>query len=193
MRPIHKSFFMPFLLLFFLHTIEVVASERVLLDDWELPLGRIYEEQEFVLSGTAVLRVGLVFKGYAAALYVDPEKADRPLDPDTAKRLEIYYYHNTPRRRMIDTANETLERNLSAKKLQNLRPLIDKLHRVYRDGEKGGMAALTFIPGKGTFFEMQNELLIHIPGDEFGPAYLKVWLGEQPSSRTVKEQLMRGL
>ena len=163
------------------------------LDDWSLPLQKAVYDTGFSLYGHGVLRVGLVFKGYAAALYVDAAKMNAPLKPTTAKRLEIYYYHNTPRSRMIETANETLKRNLNAEELRRLRPLIDKLHSVYRDGPKGGMAALTFVPGYGTVFEWQNEVLVHIPGDEFGPAYLDVWLGKYPSSQNIKEQLLKNL
>jgi hypothetical protein len=172
-----------------------MAADRVPVPGLEggLPRRREARGREWRLAGTAVLRAGLVFKVYAAALYLDGDTQPGDALRDVPKRLEIHYYHNTPRRHMIETAVATIRRNLDTETFAAVKPGIDALHGVYEDGSKGGYAALTYVPGKGTEFAIGDRVKCVIEGVDFAEAYFGVWLGEQPSSRSVKRQLMEGV
>jgi len=154
-----------------------------------IPRTKSVQGRRFVLHGVGILRAGLVFKVYAAALYRDADAAPADVLEDGAISLEVHYLHKTPKRHMVGTANQTLSKNLNADKLSALRSRIDKLHAAYRDGEKGGVASLTYIPGTGLIYAYNNEIITTIKGDDF-IAYLDVWLGEKPSSKTLKAQLL---
>ena len=147
-------------------------------------------DTELQLHGTAVLRAGWIFKVYAAALYL-PAHLDpaRVLD-DAPKRLEIFYLHDTDRKHMIDTAEKTLAKSLSPQALAVIEERVRALHEAYRDGRKGGYAALTYVPRQGLSYEVDGELVTRIEGADFAAAYFGVWLGETPSSRSVKRQLL---
>jgi len=161
--------------------------------DRELPTEITVEGHVLKLHGTAVLRMGLVFKIYAASLYLPAGvRAESVLD-DIPKRLEVYYLHETPRERMIETANKTLARNLEASRLERLKPPVDTWHAAYRDGPKGGVAALTYVPGSGTQYALNGDVLVTVPGPGFAAAYFGVWLGEHPGSKSVKKQLLTPL
>jgi hypothetical protein len=160
------------------------------LGDIPLPPRVRADGTDFVLHGAGFLRVGIVFKAYGAALYVQRHAdAARILD-DVPKRLEIHYLHNTPRARMIDTANKTLARNLDPAALAAVRDDVDRLHAAYTDRRPGDVAALTYVPGRGTALAINGEERMRIMGPAFAAAYFGVWLGAHPSSRSVKDQLL---
>jgi hypothetical protein len=179
--------------LMFCSALAGVEPEPYRLGSIPLPRQKTVNGKPFVLHGAGFLRVGLVFRVYGAALYLErPEHAERVLD-DVPKRLEIFYLHNTPRDAMIEAAEEALARNVPAERLEKLRPLVDRLHEAYEDRRKGDVAALTYIPGVGTEFAVNGEQRVLIEGAEFAAAYLTVWLGEKPSSRTVRKKLLKKL
>ena len=144
------------------------------------------------LLGAGVLRKGLFFKVYAGALYiVDNADAGPDLSADP-KRLDIYYYHNTPKKYMIRAAEKTLRRNLSREELTRLRPAIDRLHDAYIDGRPGTVASIVHRPGEGLVYLFNGHPLLTIEDDQFANAYFSIWLGDRPSSRSMKKALLNG-
>lgn len=142
------------------------------------------------LLGAGVLRKGLVFKVYAAAIYVDEDGIDRPNLSGIAKRLDIHYFHNTPKKYMISAAEKALRDNLDTEEYERLQPVMDRLHEAYVDGRAGAVASLVHRPGKGLSYLFNDQELLAIADDRFAEAYFTIWLGERPSSRTMKKALL---
>jgi hypothetical protein len=67
---------------------------------------------------------------------------------------------------------------------------VDRLHGAYENGQAGRTASLTYIPGKGTIYGIDDRVIATIPGSDFAAAYFTVWLGARPSSRSVKRGLL---
>ena len=156
----------------------------------ELPLSVAVDGVELRLFSTAILRVGLVFKVYGAALYLpEDRRVERVLDSDVARRLVVYYLHDTPRERMIDTAEATLRKNLSEAAYKSIEERLKILHAAVSDRKSGDRSSLTYLPGRGLRFAVNDVVQCTIEGADFAAAYFGVWLGEQPSSRRVKRQL----
>jgi hypothetical protein len=148
---------------------------------------------DLALHGAGLLRKGLFFKIYVGALYVArPEDATRILS-DVPKRLDIHYFHRTPKKHMVRVAEKTLRKNLTPAEYSALAPMIKALHEAYRDGRKGGCASLVHRPGEGLTYMVDDEEVLAIEDDTFANAYLQVWLGDYPSSATMKEALLRPL
>jgi len=142
------------------------------------------------LQGAGLLRKGFIFKVYVGALYLaDPAHAQNVLGP-VPKRIDIHYFHHTPKKYMIRVANATLAENLTPQQLSELQPKVERLHAAYRDGRKGSFASIIHRPGEGLVYAFDNEPVLHIPDDDFANAYFTIWLGEQPSSRTVKNAML---
>lgn len=168
------------------------ASDTVVVAGKPLPRRLVVAGTTLVLHGTAVLKAALFFDVYAAALYLgEGVPAARALD-DVPRRLEIHYLHNTPKTKMIHTAEKTLAHTLKPEELAAVQDRVAALHAAYADGPKGGCATLTYLPGRGTEFALNGKTRAVIDGADFAAAYFKVWLGEHPSSDSVKEQLLQG-
>ena len=147
---------------------------------------------ELRLNGAGLLRKGIFFKIYVGALYVANTNDVANILSDVPKRIDIHYFHHTPKRFMIKEANKIMEKNLTAERFEALKPMLDQLHEVFMDGEKGGRASILFNPGHGLTYEFNDQMVINIPSDEFANAYFSIWLGEKPSSRTIKEAMLKG-
>ena len=57
--------------------------------------------------------------------------------------------------------------------------------------QKGNVLTFTYLPGSGTVFRGQGQEMT-IPGKDFADALLSVWLGPEPTSGTLKRQLLGG-
>ena len=67
---------------------------------------------------------------------------------------------------------------------------IETLHQSYQDVKPGDRYALTYIPGEGTELAKNGVRLALVPGEEFAEAYFRIWLGESPLDRDLRDQLL---
>ena len=142
------------------------------------------------LQGAGLLRKGFIFKVYAGALYLQDTRHAKRILSEIPKRLDIHYFHNTPKKHMIGVANKTLKQNLTDREYEALLPKISLLHDAFLDGKKGSCASIIYRPGEGLTYLFDNRHIITIASDDFANAYFSIWLGENPSSRTMKEALL---
>lgn len=142
------------------------------------------------LNGAGLLRKGFVFKIYVGALYIaDPDHADRILT-DVPKRIDIHYFHHTPKKHMVRAAEKTLRLNLPPETYEALLPRIQQLHEAFLNGKKGAYASILHEPGRGLTYQFNGRTVITISGDDFANAYFAIWLGARPSSRTMKAAML---
>jgi hypothetical protein len=143
------------------------------------------------LQSLGLLRYRVFFKGYVAALYLEPGS-----DPATAleavpKRLELEYFWDIGGEKFGPVAESALARNLDERSFERLRPQIEALHQSYQDVKPGDRYALTYIPGEGTELAKNGVRLALVPGEEFAEAYFRIWLGESPLDRDLRDQLLK--
>ena len=141
--------------------------------------------------GVALLRYRILFRGYVAALYLPPDASAADALSDRPRRLELSYFWPIAGSDFGSAAEKLLERQLTQRQLDLLKPRIDQLHSSYRDVEPGDRYALTYLPGIGTELRLNNESLITIPGQDFAEAYFGIWLGQRPFDEGLRDDLLR--
>jgi hypothetical protein len=145
------------------------------------------------LHGAGLLRKGFFFKIYVGALYLEePAHAERIMT-DVPKRIDIHYFHKTPKGIMMRVAIKTLKKNLSKEQYAEMLPNLEKLHTAYLNGKKGSIASIIYEPGEGLTYAYDDASVITIECDEFANAYFSVWLGDEPSSSSVKKAMLEDL
>lgn len=128
------------------------------------------------LRGTSLLRVGMIFKVYAAGLFVaEAEDTQRVLD-DVPKRLEIAYLRHVRARDIVSAGQDILRRNLPPDEWARLEPRVTEIGRLYTDVKRGDRYALTYVPGRGSTLSLNGRDLVTIPGADFARAYFGIWL-----------------
>lgn len=151
--------------------------------------------QPLVLNGAGV-RVKMIIKVYAVGLYV-PHKETAPagiLNQSGPKSVRIVMLRNVSAEKLTDALIEGIVDNVSPADLHALQPRLEELEAAMRSaGEavKGAQIQLDYLPGIGTRASMGGKQLgKDIAGEDFYRALLKIWLGDHPSDRSLKGDLL---
>jgi hypothetical protein len=142
------------------------------------------------LHSVGLLRYRIVFKGYAAALYLGAGVRPSQVLADVPKRLELEYFWAIAGPDFGKAADALLPKNVPEETLAQLRPRIERLHALYEDVKPGDRYSLTYIPGVGTELALNGKVKGTIEGANFAAAYFTIWLGPQPLSASLKAQLL---
>ncbi|MCF7838939.1 MAG: chalcone isomerase family protein [Candidatus Marinimicrobia bacterium] len=170
------------------------ACGDVTFEGVRLAAERVVGGERLRLYSAGLLRAGLVFRVYAAALYLPPGGTPADLDrEETAYALEIIYLRDVPARAMIDNGLEALAENLTAAELAAIQPQVDQLNALYRDVKRYDRYLLTYARGWGGELLLNGRKQGRIAGWDFARGYLSIWLGPRAASRTVRAALLRPL
>lgn len=149
-------------------------------------------ETELTLAGTGSLSRWFI-KGCDMALFTEKETAAKDVLNDIPRALEFYYHVRISSDQFATAAWDTMEKNFSRKELEEQKSAIDKLHKLYRDVQKGDRYRLVYEPGAGTTLYLNNQKLGTVEGTKFAEIYFSVWLGKVPIDRHLKADLTKGL
>ena len=151
--------------------------------------------QALVLNGAGI-RVKMIIKVYAVGLYV-PNKDTAPsaiLSQVGAKSVHIVMLRDVSAEKLADALVRGITDNLSAPERVALQPRLDQLEAAMLsagDATKGERIQLDYLPGVGTHITMGGKPLgKDIVGEDFYRALLMVWLGDHPSDRNLKSDLL---
>ncbi len=145
---------------------------------------------DFVRLGQATFRWKSVLKVYDIALHLGAgQDASRVLE-DVPMRLELVYHRGFTAENIIKGGNELLRRNVDASTLALLASRLAELNRVYVDVNPGDIYALTYVPGRGTTLRLNGKSLATIPGYDFAASYFRIWLGSEPMSAGLRDELL---
>lgn len=142
------------------------------------------------LQGVALLRYRVVFKAYAAALYLEEGSSPEAPLADVSRRLEIEYFWPIPAGGFVQATLDGIAANVGADRFEALRERIDRFNSFYTDIEPGDRYALTYVSGLGTVLEHNGRPRGAIEGDDFAAALFSIWLGEAPFDESLKQQLL---
>ena len=149
------------------------------------------EGKELSVLGAGLFRYLGVIKAYVGALYVEKGTSAEDVLSDTAKRLEIEYFHAIKGEDFGPATNKVIAKNTDPETLERLRPRIDAHNALYKDVQPGDRYMMTYIPGKGTELALNGEPIGLIEGADFAAAIYAMWLGNKPMNKSFKRQLMR--
>ena len=148
-------------------------------------------DTDFTLAGAGLHRYRIVFRGYAAALYLGTGEIPASVFKDIPKRLEIEYYHAIPAAGFIDATREGMKRNVSRGDLGRMRPRMERLFRAYHPVRPQDRYAFTYVPGKGSTLTLNNVPLDVFEGLDFANAFLSIWIGPEPADEGLKRALLK--
>jgi hypothetical protein len=151
--------------------------------------------RDLTLNG-AGMRTKLVFKVYAAGLYL-PEKKTAVADIlklEGPRRVTLQMARDVSSeefgKAFMDGLNDNVDRTEKAKIVSQ----IGKMGEVFAmvDGlKKGDTLHIDWIPGTGTVCELNGKKLGDtIPDIAFYNAVLRIWLGDKPVDRSLKPALL---
>lgn len=136
----------------------------------------------------------MFFKLYDAAFYTDAtETADIEdvLSGKYALHLEFDYLRKIKKSIILESSEKILANNMSLSELASIQARVDRINAAYRTVDKGDRSALSYIPGKGTVLWINGEPMITVEGEDFARLYFRIWLGERPISKAMRDALLQ--
>jgi len=131
---------------------------------------------------------------YSAALYLK-EKSKDPIaiaydDETMAIKIEITSKLIT-RDVMLDAIEDGFKKALDSKKTTELDSRIALIRKYYlKELVKGDQIDLVYVKDEGVGCYMNGEKLGVIEGQDFKFALYKIWLGEDPASKSLKKGML---
>jgi Chalcone isomerase-like len=153
------------------------------------------ESQELVLNG-AGLRTKAFFKVYVAGLYLAAKKtsADDVLALPGAKRIAMRLMRDLSAKQLTDALDEGFRDNTPSAEQEPLKGRLAELTVVMnalQSAKEGDVIALDWVPGSGTRIVLNGEPRGKaIAGEDFYRALLRIWLGDNPVSGSLKKALL---
>jgi len=148
------------------------------------------EGKTLKLNGTG-LRKKMVFKVYAAGLYVETPSKDPAalVSADEVKQMRLSILRGLKGKQVGEAISEGFEKNSKAQ-IPALRARLDRLNGMIPDVTEGDELTLTYVPGKGTVVAVKGAEKGVIEGKDFADALFAVWLGANPVQEDLKQALL---
>jgi hypothetical protein len=144
------------------------------------------------LNGAGI-RSKFFFDIYIAELYLEnpSNSVNEVIENLGHKRVVMHFlYKEVGKDKLIEGWNEGFAGNTKADEVVKLQGKIDQFNGMFDDAKKGDVIVLDFIPGQGTVVTVANQEKGVIPGKEFNDALLRIWLGDKPVNKGLKEKLL---
>lgn len=144
------------------------------------------------LNGAGI-RSKFFFDIYIAELYMEqPSKsAEDIIAADGGRRMVMHFlYKEVPKEKLVEGWDEGFAGNNDAGALQALQPRIDAFNAMFRSVKEGERIILDYTPEKGTVVTIGEEQKGVVKGKDFNDALLRIWLGEKPVNKKLKEKLL---
>ncbi|MHA4868719.1 chalcone isomerase family protein [Duganella sp. PWIR1] len=151
--------------------------------------------QQLKLNGAGV-RTKMIFKVYAAGLYLSEKKTTVPdvLAVPGPRRVAITMLRDVPSDDFGKAFMEGLNANTSKEERNKILPQIMKFGEVFAQTpalKKGDQLSLDWTPNEGTQCYLNGKKLGDLmPDQAFYNAVLRIWLGDKPVDGSLKTALL---
>jgi hypothetical protein len=153
--------------------------------------------QALQLNGAGV-RTRLMFKVYAAGLYVPQKSKSAPelLAQKGPRRVAIGMLRDVGADTFAGSLNDGLKANHSEQQLAGFKTQIETLNANMKsvgEAKKGDQVNFEFVPEAGTRIIVNGQPRgAAIPGEDFFQAVLRIWIGDKPADADLKKAMLGG-
>jgi len=145
-----------------------------------------------ILNG-AGLREKFFVDVYIGALYLQATTPDARaiLSDDGPASVHMHFlYSEISKKKITDGWIEGLDANLSKSELQALQPRVDAFNKLFTVLKKGDVLKIDYSDTKGTEVRINGEWRGAVEGNDFFRALLKIWIGTNPISKSLKQDML---
>jgi hypothetical protein len=153
--------------------------------------------QELKLNGAGV-RTKVIFKVYAAALYLTERKttAADVLALTGPRRLKLVLLRDVESDDFakafmdgLDANNDQAEKTKVAGQIGKIKEFFASIPKL----RKGDTVVIDYLPGSGLqIFVNDKRVGEPLPDFAFANAFLRIWLGDKPADNSLKQRLLGG-
>ncbi len=144
------------------------------------------------LNGAGI-RSKFFFDIYLAKLYMEhpANSAAEVIAAPGRKQLIMHFlYDKVEKEKLVDGWDEGFKGNTNTDEVARLEERINQFNELFSDVKKDDVILLDFSPDQGTVVTIVNIEKGTIPGKDFNDALLRIWLGEKPVTKSLKDKLL---
>ena len=104
--------------------------------------------------------------------------------------MEFHYLSDMKAKQFVESGDPLLMKNASADEMAQIKGKKDTINDMYKDVKKGDRYSLSYMPGTGTELSLNGKVLGLIKGYDFAAVYYRIWLGESPVDKDLKNKLL---
>lgn len=130
---------------------------------------------------------------YVGALYLPAKNSDAGAisAADAPARIAMYFrYKELSRERQVEAWEKGFKKNLAEGQWPSMQARVEQAKTYFRGVSRGGHMFFDYIPGVGTRFIVNDEVLGTVEGHDFFQAVLGIWLGAHPPQQALKEAML---
>jgi hypothetical protein len=145
-----------------------------------------------VLNG-AGLREKFFVDVYVGALYLQAKTPDAHaiLSDDGPASVHMHIlYSEISKKKITDGWIDGLDANLSKSERQAFQPRVVAFNKLFTVLKEGDVIRIDYSPGKGTEVRINGEWRGAVEGNDFFRALLKIWIGSNPISKSLKQDML---
>lgn len=167
---------------------------------WSIEVAGVQVPETVTVQGTplilngAGLRRKFFFKIYVGALYLKNRQTTPAavLAADNPKSVRLQFiYKQVSAKQLVDAWNEGFTANTSSDALAALRARIDRFNALFPAVRSGDVVRIDFLADGSTDVWINDTMRGNIAGTDFQQAVLKIWLGDSPADRSLKQGMLR--
>jgi hypothetical protein len=150
--------------------------------------------ETLTLNGAGI-RSKFFFKIYVAALYLPSPttESEAIIAIDQPNRVLMHFvYSEVEKEKLVDGWIDGFNNNTSKEEMKELEERLATFNTLFETVVDGNQILLDYQPNKGTQVTIKGEVKGTIPGHDFNQALLRVWLGSEPVTSSLKEALLGG-
>jgi len=153
---------------------------------------------ELVLNGAGVRYKLVTVQMYVGALYLAAKKrsANEVLADPGPKRVSMHVLTDElTAKELVASLNNAIAANHIPAEIALIEKRLTQLNRMMNSIgvlKRGGVVYIDFVPGTGTRITVNGEEKLTIPGDDFFPALLRVWIGAKPVDGRLRDAMLGG-
>lgn len=132
----------------------------------------------------------ILIKAFEAGFYLSDEASPENPLADVPKHLEVSYFVPISARDLNDYTVKRMKLNVTDEEFQKIRDKVALMEEYFVDLKPGDRFALTYIPGTGTKFLYNGQLVGIIEGADFAKGLFSVWVGARPFDYRLKSQIL---
>lgn len=171
-----------------------VSVHAITIKDVEIPDVVSHSDQstKLYLNGAGI-RSKFIFDIYIGSLYLEKKQKtpDEIYHLHGEKRVSMHFlYDEVSKDKLVSAWNDGFKNNHSDVEFKKLESRLKEFNKLFRTVKKGDVINLNFIPTTGTIVVINKETKGTIEGDDFFTALLKVWLGEKPADKDLKDAML---
>lgn len=136
----------------------------------------------------------MFFKLYDASFYTDAAEItdiDSLFNGENTVLLEFDYLRQIKKSIILESSEKILANNMTPVELASIQERVDQINAKYKTVTEGDRSALSYVPGEGTTLWINGEQEITIEGNDFARLYFRIWLGERPISKQMRDELLK--